>query len=299
VGGFVVPAAIYAAVNWGDAQALRGWAVPSATDIAFVMGFCALLGRAAPASLKTFLLALAIIDDLMAIVVIAVFYTDELSVVSLALAGIGILALAALNLLDARRPALYFMVGVFTWVCVLKSGVHATLAGVAVGFALPLTRHGDTSLLEQIEHALKPWISYAIVPIFAFANAGVSLAGVSLSSLTAPIPLGIIAGLFLGKQLGVFGASLAAMKLGIAARPADTSTAQLYGITILTGMGFTMSLFIGTLAFANEIVLAQIRLGVLVASVLSGIAAAAVLVSVRPVPAQYSIGHEKRVVDRE
>ena len=201
VGGFVVPAAIFAAVNWGDAQALRGWAIPAATDIAFAIGICALLGRAVPASLKTFLLALAIIDDLMAIVVIAVFYTDELSVVSLVLAGIGISALTVLNFLDARRPALYVVVGIFIWVCVLKSGVHATLAGVAVGFAIPLTRHGDESLLEQVEHALKPWISYVIMPIFAFANAGVLLAGTSLSSLTTPIPLGIIAGLFVGKQL--------------------------------------------------------------------------------------------------
>ena len=277
VGGFIMPAAIFAALNWGDAQALRGWAIPSATDIAFAIGICALLGRAVPASLKTFLLALAIIDDLMAIVVIAAFYTDELSVVSLVLAGIGVSALAALNFFNARSSALYVVVGVFTWVCVLKSGVHATLAGVAVGFAMPLTRHGGESLLERVEHALKPWVSYAIMPIFAFANAGVLLAGMSLSSLTTPIPLGIIAGLFVGKQLGVFGASFAAMKLGIAAPPADASTGQLYGIAILTGIGFTMSLFIGTLAFDDEGIMAQVRLGVLIASLMSGLAAAIVL----------------------
>ena len=277
VGGFVLPAAIFAAMNWGDAQALRGWAIPSATDIAFAIGICALLGRAVPASLKTFLLALAIIDDLMAIVVIAVFYTDGLSVVSLVLAGIGISALAVLNFLDVRRPSLYIIVGIFTWVCVLKSGVHATLAGVAVGFAIPLTRHGGESLLEQIEHALKPWVSYAIMPIFAFANAGVLLAGIPLSTLTAPIPLGIIAGLFVGKQLGVFGASFAAIKVGIAAPPADASTGQLYGVAILTGIGFTMSLFIGSLAFDDEGIMAQVRLGVLVASLVSGLAAAIVL----------------------
>jgi NhaA family Na+:H+ antiporter len=189
-GGFLVPAAIYAVLNWGDTQALRGWAVPSATDIAFAIGICALLGRAVPASLKIFLLALAIIDDLMAIVVIAIFYTDDLSAVSLLLGGIGVAGLVALNLLDVRKPSLYVVVGVFTWVCVLKSGVHATLAGVAVGFAIPLTRHRGECLLEQAEHALKPWVSYAIVPIFAFANAGVPLAGVSLSSLSAPVPLG-------------------------------------------------------------------------------------------------------------
>ncbi|SEC32213.1 sodium/proton antiporter, NhaA family [Rhizobiales bacterium GAS188] len=285
-GGFVVPTAIYAALNWGDPQALRGWAVPSVTDIAFAIGICAFLGRAVPASLRAFLLALAIIDDLMAIVVIAVFYTDELSVTSLALAGVGVAALASLNLLGARNRALYVVVGVFTWVCVLKSGVHATLAGVAVGFAMPLTRHGDEdeSPLEQTEHALKPWISYAIVPIFAFANAGVSLTGVSLSALTAPVPLGIIAGLFVGKQLGVFGACLAAIKLGIAARPAGASIVQLYGVAVLTGIGFTMSLFIGTLAIDDEAVQVQIRLAVLAASILSGIVAAIVLSAARQAP---------------
>lgn len=282
VGGFVIPAAIFVSVNWGDAQALRGWAIPSATDIAFAIGICALLGHVVPASLKTFLLALAIIDDLIAILVIAVFYTEELSVVSLVLAGFGVAALVALNLLNVRKPALYILVGVFTWVCVLKSGVHATLAGVAVGFAIPLTRDGKESLLEQIEHALKPWVGYAIMPIFAFVNAGVQLAGISLSNLMAPIPLGIIAGLFVGKQLGVFGASYAAIKLGIAAAPAGASTGQLYGIAILTGVGFTMSLFIGTLAFDDEGIMAQVRIGVLVASLVAGVIAAIVLkISVR------------------
>jgi Na+:H+ antiporter, NhaA family len=291
LGGFVVPAALYVAANWGDAQALRGWAVPSATDIAFAVGICALLSRAVPDSLKAFLLALAIIDDLVAIVVIAVFYTDELSVESLVLAGTGVLGLAALNRLDAQRPALYVVVGVFTWVCVLKSGVHATLAGVAVGFAMPLTRHGGESLLVRTEHALKPWISYAIVPIFAFANAGVPLEGVSFASLAAPIPLGIILGLFVGKQFGVFTASVAAIRLGIAARPAKASMTQLYGIAILTGVGFTMSLFIGTLAFDDEVVLPQIRLGVLAASILSGMVATIVLLAARHGSAQDSVEH--------
>jgi NhaA family Na+:H+ antiporter len=278
IGGFVVPAVFYAALNWGDAQALRGWAVPAATDIAFAIGICALLGRAVPASLKMFLLALAIIDDLMAIIVIAVFYTEDLSALALLLGGFGVAGLAALNLLDVRKPSLYAVVGVFTWVCVLKSGVHATLAGVAVGFAMPLARHEGESLLEHAEHALKPWVTYAIVPIFAFANAGVPLVGMSLSTLTAPIPLGIIAGLFLGKQLGVFGAATAALKLGIAKRPAGASSAQLYGIAILTGVGFTMSLFIGTLAFEDENLMAQVRVGVLAASILSGLVAWLVLI---------------------
>jgi NhaA family Na+:H+ antiporter len=280
-GGFIVPAAIYAAACWGDPQALRGWAVPCATDIAFAIGICALLGRAVPASLKAFLLALAIIDDLMAIIVIAVFYTDELSAISLMLSGIGIAALAALNLLNVRKVTAYVVVGVFTWVCVLKSGVHATLAGVAVGLAIPLARYEGESLLEHVEHALKPWVAYGIVPVFAFANAGVPLSGVSLSSLTAAVPLGIIGGLFFGKQLGVFGVTTAAIKLGIAELPPGVSVLQFYGIAVLTGIGFTMSLFIGTLAFDDETVLAQIRLGVLAASILCAIVATGVLLTAR------------------
>jgi Na+:H+ antiporter, NhaA family len=279
IGGFVLPTAFYAALNWGDPEALRGWAVPAATDIAFAVGICALLGRAVPASLRMFLLALAIIDDLMAIIVIAIFYTDDLSALALLLGGIGVVALIALNLLGVRKLSLYVVVGAFTWVCVLKSGVHATLAGVAVGFAIPLARHeGEIEgLLDRTEHALKPWVSYAIVPVFAFANAGVPLVGISLSTLATPIPLGIIAGLFLGKQLGVFGAATAAIKLGIAKHPEGASNPQLYGIAILTGVGFTMSLFIGTLAFENEKLMAQVRLGVLAASIVSSLAAWLVL----------------------
>jgi NhaA family Na+:H+ antiporter len=273
IGGFVLPTIIYAAINWSDVEALRGWAVPAATDIAFAIGICALLGRAVPASLKMFLLALAIIDDLMAIVVIALFYTDELSALALLLGGICVAALAALNLLNVRKLAPYVVVGVAAWVCVQKSGVHATLAGVAVGFAIPLARSKGESLLEQAEHALKPWVSYAIVPIFAFANAGVSLVGTSFSALVATVPLGIVAGLFVGKQLGVFGAAIAAIKLGIAKLPEGASVAQLYGIAILTGVGFTMSLFIGTLAFEDEALMAQVRLGVLAASILSSLVA--------------------------
>jgi NhaA family Na+:H+ antiporter len=277
IGGFIVPAAIYAAINWGDAHALRGWAVASATDIAFAVAVCAALGALVAPALRAFMLALAIIDDLMAIVVIAIFYTAELSALSLLLAAIGIGVLVLLNLLNVQRPAPYVIAGLFTWVCVLQSGVHATLAGVAVGLALPLAG-GDDSLLVRAEHALKPWVAYAVVPIFAFANAGVPLGGVSLASLTAPVPLGIIAGLFFGKQLGVFGACAATIRLGIAAAPAGANLAQVYGIAILTGIGFTMSLFIGTLAFEDEAVLAEIRLGVLVASLLAGAAGALALI---------------------
>jgi NhaA family Na+:H+ antiporter len=280
IGGFAVPAAIYAAFNWSNGPALSGWAIPCATDIAFVLGLCALLGRAMPAALKTFLLALAIIDDLLAIIVIAIFYTDELSTVALALAAVGVVGLAILNRLDVRAPAPYVILGIFTWVSVLKSGVHATLAGVAVGLAMPMTRHDGESLLEHAEHALKPWVSYAIVPAFALANANIPLQGLSPSSLTASMPLGIMAGLFLGKQLGVFLFSLGAIMIGATEPPGRTTFAQLYGAAALTGIGFTMSLFIGTLAFDDEATMVQVRLGVLIASVLSGITAAAILLLV-------------------
>jgi NhaA family Na+:H+ antiporter len=278
IGGFVLPAAFYATLNWGDAGVLRGWAIPTATDIAFALGICAMLGRSVPTSLKMFLLTLAIIDDLLAIIVIAIFYTDNLSALALLLAGIGIAALIALNMLGVRKVSPYVVVGVITWVCVLKSGVHATLAGVAVGLAIPLARYEGESPLEDVEHALKPWVNFAIVPAFAFANAGVPLAGMSLSTLTAPIPLGIIAGLFLGKQLGVFGAAAATIKFGFARLPEGASLAQLYGIAMLTGVGFTMSLFIGTLACEDESLMVQVRLGVLVASILSSLVACLVLV---------------------
>ena len=280
LGGFVVPALIYEAVTWGDVQAMRGWAIASATDIAFAVAVCAALGRLVAPSLRTFLLALAIIDDLLAIIVIAAFYTAELSALSLALAAIGIVVLVLLNVFNVQRPSPYVIVGLFTWVCVLKSGVHATLAGVVVGLALPFVG-ADESLLVRTEHALKPWVIYAIGPIFAFANAGVPLGNVSWASLTTPIPLAIIAALFLGKQLGVFGACAAATKLGIAAAPAQASTAQLYGVAILTGIGFTMSLFIGTLTYEDAVVLDQIRLAVLVASLLSGALGALVLIAAR------------------
>jgi NhaA family Na+:H+ antiporter len=277
-GGFVVPAVIYAAINWSHGPALSGWAIPCATDIAFVLGLCALLGRAIPPALKTFLLALAIIDDLLAIVVIAIFYTDNLSLVALALAALGVLGLVILNRYDVRSPAAYVILGIFTWVTVLKSGVHATLAGVAVGLAIPMTRHDGESLLDHTEHALKPWVTYAIVPAFALANANVPLHGLSLSSLTGSIPLGIIAGLFLGKQLGVFLFSLGAIMMGAAEMPGRTTLTQFYVATILTGIGFTMSLFIGTLAFDDESIMVQVRLGVLIASLLSGVMAAVILV---------------------
>ena len=274
VGGMVVPAAFYIAVNWGDAETLRGWAIPAATDIAFALGVLALLGKRVPATLKIFLLAVAIIDDLGAIVIIAMFYTAELSVVSLGLAVVGVIGLIALNLLGVTRIAAYVVIGIFLWICVLKSGVHATLAGVAIGFAIPLRARDEEGHcpLTHLEHALHPCVSYGILPVFAFANAGVSFEGLSLESLLEPIALGIAGGLFLGKQIGVLGFTVIAVLLGLCNKPEGTRWAQFYGIALLTGIGFTMSLFIGTLAFEDgDLHAASVRLGVLTGSLLSGV----------------------------
>lgn len=274
VGGMLGPALAYIAVNWGDAQRLSGWAIPAATDIAFALGVLALVGARAPTSLKVFLMALAIIDDLGAIVVIAIFYTADLSLTSLALAGVGVVGLVALNRAGVERLAAYVLVGIFLWVCVLKSGVHATLAGVAVGLAVPLGRD-DLSVegpLHRLEHTLHPWVAYGVLPLFAFANAGVSLAGLSPAALLEPVPLGIMLGLVLGKQAGVMIFSFIAVWLGIARLPEGTTWRQLYGVAILTGIGFTMSLFIGGLAFPNPDQLTGVRLGVLSGSLISAVA---------------------------
>jgi len=277
IGGMVVPALIYIALNAGNDAALKGWAIPSATDIAFAVGVLTLLGPRVPASLKIFLLALAIIDDLGAIVIIALFYTSHLSLPALGLAAVGILALVALNRRGVTRIAPYVVVGVFMWVCVLKSGVHATLAGVATAFAIPLSEGHEPGPSERLEHALHPWVTFAILPLFAFANAGVSLAGVTLGKLAGPIPLGIAAGLFIGKQVGILGFTWAAVGLNLGSRPEGASWAQVYGVAILGGIGFTMSLFIGMLAFPEPAFAADIRIGVLVGSLLSAVAGYAVL----------------------
>ncbi len=273
VGGMLVPALIYVLFNLGDDGALRGWAIPTATDIAFALGILALLGRRVPPALKIFLLAIAIMDDLGAIIIIALFYTADLSWISLALAGGGILVLVAFNLFGIVRIAAYVLVGVVVWVCVLKSGVHATLAGVAVAFCIPLrTRDVDGhSPLEHLEHMLHPWSAFMIVPIFAFANAGVSLQGMTLGSLFGGIPLGIAAGLFIGKQIGVFGFAYGAVRAGICEMPQGTKWSQIYGLAMLTGIGFTMSLFIGTLAFEDIEHTDAVRLGVLSGSLLSAL----------------------------
>lgn len=282
IGGMGAPAAIYAALNYGSPETLVGWAIPSATDIAFAIGVLSLLGNRVPASLKVFLLALAIIDDLGAIIIIAIFYTADLSALSLALAGMALVVLLLFNLAGVRSLAAYILVGTFLWVCVLKSGVHATLAGVALAMAIPLqTSEGTTPMLVRLEHALQPWVAFAIMPLFAFANAGVSLSGMGGNALLAPVPLGILSGLFIGKQAGVMAASWAAVRSGLAVLPDGANWWQFYGVAILTGIGFTMSLFIGTLAFENAGYHAEVRLGVLAGTALSTLAGLAVLVASR------------------
>nr|WP_217435871.1 Na+/H+ antiporter NhaA [Pseudomonas putida] len=251
VGGMVVPALIYWFINRDNPAAVAGWAIPTATDIAFALGVLALLGKRVPVSLKLFLMTLAIIDDLGAIIVIALFYSGTLSSVSLLLAAACLVALVAMNRLGVVKLGPYMIVGLILWVCVLKSGVHATLAGVALALCIPLrTRNAETSPLLSLEHALHPWVAYAILPIFAFANAGVSLAGMSVDSFTHPVPMGIAVGLLLGKTVGVFGLTWLAVKLRLAALPEGAGWGQILGVAILCGIGFTMSLFVGSLAFA-------------------------------------------------
>jgi Na+:H+ antiporter, NhaA family len=286
IGGMAVPAIIYVAINSDDPAALRGWAIPAATDIAFAVGVLALLGSRVPVSLKIFLLALAIIDDLGAIVIIAVFYTDHLSIESLVLAGVGISILLLLNRGGVTRLAPYVLTGIAIWVCVLKSGVHATLAGVVVALAIPLTRKsdGEPSLLEHVEEQLHPWVAFGVLPLFAFANAGVSLGGMSLANLVEPIPLGIAAGLFLGKTIGIFGATWIAVMGGVATRPEGATWPHILGVAMLGGVGFTMSLFIGMLAFSEPEQAAQLRLGVLAGSVISAVAGYLVLAALSRAP---------------
>ena len=276
LGGFALPAALYAYINWHDANALKGWAIPAATDIAFALGVLAMLGNRVPVSLKLFLTSLAIFDDIAAIIVIALFYATDLSVTALALAGLGVVVLIVMNRLGVGRIAAYVLVGVFVWVCELKSGVHATLAGFVVALTIPL-RHPDPaydgSPLRHLEHILHPWVAFMILPLFAFANAGVSFAGMTSRELTGGVATGIVVGLFIGKQLGVFATSAVLIKLGLAELPRGATWMALYGVAILTGIGFTMSLFIGSLAFEHSPIdfSAPLRAGVLTGSVVSAI----------------------------
>jgi NhaA family Na+:H+ antiporter len=276
LGGMVVPALIYVWLNWGNAAAIDGWAIPAATDIAFALGVLALLGKRIPLSLRVFLLALAIFDDLGAIVIIALFYTSDLSYGSLIAASIALGTLVMLNLLHVTRLAAYVLVGIVLWVSVLKSGVHATLAGVALGFAIPLRTRSSASYspLRHVEHELHPWVAFGIVPMFAFANAGVSLHGFSLDTLLGSVPLGIEAGLLIGKQLGIMLFCGAVIALGWSRLPAGSSWMGFYGVAVLCGIGFTMSLFIASLAFEHASTAGDIavdRLGILVGSGMSAV----------------------------
>ena len=271
-GGMVVPALIYTGVNLDSPETINGWAIPAATDIAFALGILMLAGSHTPVSLKVFLLAVAIIDDLGAIVIIALFYTADLSLQALAISFAGLVALISLNRAGVVRIAPYVLVGAFVWVCVLKSGVHATLAGVVTALAIPL--RGSTadapSPLEKTEHKLHPWVAFMVLPTFAFANAGVSFKGITPAGMLEPIPLGIALGLLVGKPLGILTLSFLAVRTGLARLPQGVDWRQLAGVGCLAGVGFTMSLFIGGLAFDTSQQLNAVRLGVLAGSLVSG-----------------------------
>ena len=281
-GGMLVPALVYLAFQGGDAVTMHGWAIPAATDIAFALGILSLLGKRVPVSLKVFLTALAIIDDLGAVLIIAFFYTSDLAVWALAGAGVALAALIVLNRLKVMALTPYLVVGAVLWWLTLKSGVHATLAGVALALTIPLRRSlaapdDAESPLHRLEHAIQPWVAFLVVPIFGFANAGVSFAGLSFGALLAPVPLGVAAGLFLGKQVGVFGSVWLLVRLGWAERPAHATWRQVYGVAVLCGIGFTMSLFIGLLAFKSPELQEATKLGVLAGSLLSAILGWAIL----------------------
>ncbi len=271
VGGMVVPALIYVFINLGDGETLKGWAIPSATDIAFSLGVLSLLGSRVPLSLKVFLTALAIIDDLGAIVIIALFYSGDLSFKYLSLMLLAFIVLLIINKFNIKKFLPYLIVGIFLWDFTHNSGIHATIAGVLLAMTIPHRKKDkDFSLLIKVEHAISPYVAFGIMPIFAFANAGVSLEGLSLSSLLDKVPLGIVLGLFVGKQLGVFIFSYASIKLKIAQMPSNTSWYNFYGVGVLTGIGFTMSLFVGNLAFAENLqYMDGVKIGVLTGSLLS------------------------------
>ena len=273
VGGMLVPALFYVAVNLDNSSTLNGWAIPSATDIAFSLGILSLLGSRVPISLKIFLTALAIIDDLGAILIIAFFYSGDLSISYLSLILISYILLLFLNKLGIKKFLPYLIVGIFMWMFTYKSGIHATIAGVLLASTIPhRIKNKDFSLLIKLEHAISPYVAFLIMPLFAFANAGVSLEGLTLNSLMLPVPLGILMGLFFGKQLGVMLFSFLAVKMGAAQMPDNSSWLSLYGVSILTGIGFTMSLFVGNLAFADNLqYIDGVKIGVLAGSLLSTI----------------------------
>lgn len=281
--GMAVPAAIYLAVAGGTPGLTNGWAIPAATDIAFAIGVLALLGSRAPASLKLFLTTVAIVDDMGAVAIIALAYTDHLNTLALAGAGLVLAGMYVLNRSGVRHLGVYLALAAVLWLLVFLSGVHATIAGVAAAMMIPIVKSPGlpddiASPLHRLEHALHPWSAYLIVPLFGFANAGVSLTGVSPAVLLAPLPLGIMLGLFAGKQIGIFGSIWIAAKTGFAAKPGHASWMQIYGVSLLAGIGFTMSLFIGGLAFPGRPELAdEVKIGVLAGSLLSALAGFAVL----------------------
>ena len=271
VGGMVVPALFYVFVNFGDSETLNGWAIPSATDIAFSLGVLSLLGKRVPLSLKVFLTALAIIDDLGAIVIIALFYSGDLSIKYLSLMLLAFLILLVINKFNIKKFLPYLVVGIFLWDFTHNSGIHATIAGVLLAMTIPhRKKEKDFSLLLKVEHAISPYVAFLIMPLFAFANAGVSLEGLSLNSLLDKVPLGIVLGLFVGKQLGVFVFSYISIKLKVAKMPNNSNWYNFYGVGVLTGIGFTMSLFVGNLAFVENMqYMDGVKIGVLTGSLLS------------------------------
>ena len=271
IAGILFPALIYAAFNYQDAVAMNGWAIPSATDIAFALGIFILFGKHLPPSLKLFLLSVAIIDDIGAVIIIAIFYSQDIGTTSLLIASVGLIVLFAFNRMKLESKTPYILVSIVVWAAVLKSGVHATLAGFAVAWFIPLAKDKAQSMSYQIEHGLHPWLAFFVLPIFAFANAGVGLMNASVEELFTPISIGIIGGLFVGKQLGIFAACYVAIKLKLCRLPKDANWLQMYGVCLLCGVGFTMSLFIGSLAFEEQGLdyQTQVKVGVLVGSLLS------------------------------
>jgi Na+:H+ antiporter, NhaA family len=291
VGGIVVPVSIYLILNWGDPDAMNGWAIPAATDIAFALGLLMLLGPRVPVALKVFLVSLAIFDDIAAIVIIAIFYTSEISTPALLTTIVCLIVLAIMNKRGVVSISPYLWVGLIMWVSVLKSGVHATLAGVALAAFIPLTASNEPghSPLRELEHDLHTLVAFAILPIFAFANAGVSFADIGMTDVLHPVPLGIAAGLFFGKQFGVFGLSWLGVKAGVAQLPEGVSWGSLWGVSILCGVGFTMSLFVGSLAFESTATDIQEmfdeRLGIILGSAISGVLGYFVLSRLLPIQA--------------
>lgn len=277
LGGMVFPALVFLGINWNTPENLNGWAIPAATDIAFALGILALLGSRVPVALKALLLAIAVIDDIGAIVVIALFYTPGVETTMLLGAAATFLAMLAIGRARIGSKLPYVILGVVLWYFVLKSGVHATLAGVAMAMTIPLTTRGGEGLLEDMEHDLHPWVAFLVVPIFAFANAGVGLLDIELSALFAPLPLGIALGLLIGKQLGIVGFAWLTTKTGIATLPEGVSWMQMWGLSLIAGIGFTMSLFIGNLAFTSPEQIAAVKLGVLSGSLISALAGVLIL----------------------